>query len=222
MFKEYLELFNAKEFNKILQSFRKNFSCLGEEKEYKKNEFLIFNTGNEIIMFEDGAADIGIEGCSGKECLLYKIVEKGDLIGDSDFFSNKNNSYIIKFVEDTKLRFISKEEIEEFLEEHPEGYKYFYKYVLRSHNISLNYLVHHRFSSSEERIIEFLIRIANKNILISNYTHESIGSFTNLSRNLVSKILKNLEKLDLIKVEFKKIILVDIEKLELYRETLRK
>jgi DNA-binding transcriptional regulator LsrR (DeoR family) len=60
-----------------------------------------------------------------------------------------------------------------------------------------------------------------KNVSIENYTHESIGSFTNTSRYLVSKILKNLEKLGLVEIKFKKIVLVSIDDLDLYRENIR-
>lgn len=227
MFKKYQELFKSEELNTVLEYFLDNFSCLGKVKEYKKNEFITFYTGKEIIMFEEGNMDLGLEDFSGKECLLYKILHSGDLIGYIDFFSNNSKSYTIKFIKDTKLRFISKQEIEKFLEEHPEGHKYILRYTIRAYNISLTYLLHNRFYSTEERIIEFLIRISaskgsNKNILITNYTHQSIGAFTNISRNLVSKILKKLEKLGLIKVEFKKIILIDLKRLELYRESIRK
>lgn len=229
MLKGYQELFKSEELNTVLEYFLENFSCLGKIKEYKKNEFITFYTGKEIIMFEEGNVDLGLEDFSGKECLLYKILHSGDLIGYMDFFSNNSKSYTIKFIKDTKLRFISRQEIEGFLENHPEGHKYILRYTIRAYNISLMYLLHNRFYSTEERIIEFLIRISssrepnkNKNILITNYTHQSIGDFTNISRNLVSKILKKLENLGLIKVEFKKIILIDLKGLELYRESLRK
>lgn len=229
MFKEYQDLFKNEELNTVLKYFLDNFSCLGKIKKYKKNEFITFYTGKEIIMFEEGNIDLGLEDFSGKECLLYKILHSGDLIGYMDFFSSNSKSCTIKFRKDTRLRFISKQEMDNFLEEHPEGHSYILRYTIRAYNISLMHLLHNRFYSTEERIIEFLIRISasrepnkNKNILITNYTHQSIGDFTNISRNLVSKILKKLENLGLIKIEFKKILLIDLNRMEQYRESIRK
>ena len=228
MIKEYLELFDIQDFNETRKYIWENFSGFGKEKNYKKDDFIIFNSGKEIILFQDGELDIGIEDISGKERLLYKFKYSGTVIGDIEMFSNKKRVYIIKFLKDTKLRFIFKEEIEAFLEENPKGYKYFLKSVIRDYNISMTYLTHSSFYSTEEKIVEFLLRISTaqepgkmKNVLIENYTHESIGSFINISRYLVSKTLKSLEKQGLIEVKFKKIILLDIEKLDLYREKIR-
>lgn len=228
MIDEYLELFDSEEFKDMTKYILENFSSFGKEKEYKKDDFITFNAGDKIILFEDGELDLGIEDISGKERLLYKYKYSGTVIGDIDMFSNKKKIYSIKFIKDTKLRFISKKVIEDFLENNPIGYKYFLKSVIRSYNISLTYLMQNRFYSSEEKIVEFLLRIAaaqepNKknNVSIENYTHESIGSFTNTSRYLVSKILKNLEKLGLVEIKFKKIILVDICELDSYREKIR-
>jgi CRP-like cAMP-binding protein len=228
MIDEYLELFDSQEFEEMREYISENFSGFGKEKKYKKDDFIIFNTGQEIILFQDGELDLGIEDVSGKERLLYKYKYNGTVIGEIDMFSNKKRIYSMRFIKDTKLIFIPKKEIENFLEVNPEGYKYFLKSVIRSYNISLTYLIQNRFYSSEEKIIEFLIRIAvaqepnkKKNVSIENYTHESIGSFTNTSRYLVSKILKNLEKLGLVEIKFKKIVLVSIDDLDLYRENIR-
>ncbi|WP_321329757.1 Crp/Fnr family transcriptional regulator [uncultured Ilyobacter sp.] len=229
MLEEYLELFDIKDFNETRKYFSENFYNFGKEKNYKKDDFIIFNSGEEIILFQHGELDIGIEDMSGKERLLYKFKYNGTVIGDIEMFSSKKRAYIIKFIKNTKLRFISKGEIERFLNENPIGYKYFLKSVIRDYNISMTYLKHNSFYSTEEKIVEFLLRIATvqepdkkNNVVIENYTHESIGSFINISRYLVSKTLKNLENLDLIDIKFKKILLLDIDKLDSYRENIRK
>lgn len=228
MIDEYLEVFDTEQFKEMTEYILNNFSNFGKIREYKKDDFINFNADKEIIIFESGELDLGLIDISGKERLLYKYKYRGTVIGDSDIFSSKGKNYSIKFIKNTKLRFISKKEVQSFLDLNPIAYKYFLKSVVRSYNISLTYLIQNRFYSSEEKIIEFLLRIAaaqepniKKDVVIENYTHKSIGSFTNTSRYLVSNILKSLEKIDLIEIKFKKIILKDIDELDLYREKIR-
>lgn len=224
MNKKYLELFDKTKFDELNNFFLNKIGPLGKIKKFLKNDFFCFNAGEELFLVQNGEVNVNLEDISGKEQLIYRI-KIGGILGEVEMLSDLNQSYTVYFPKNTQLSFVSKVNIKKLLKENPDYYLYFIKSIARAHNLALLHWVHNRFYSSEERIIEFLLRISSidepnriNNLIIEDYTHENIASNTNTSRYLVTKVLKKLSNMGIIQVSLKRILILNFEELKKYRK----
>jgi len=116
-----------------------------------------------------------------------------------------------------------------FLLKNPSYYSYFIHSMSRKYHLALFQMSFNKFYISEERVLEFLIRIAiitvpnqKKDIKICGYTHENIGNALNISRIGVTKILKKLQNNKLILIKRKLITVISISELKTYRNSIEK
>lgn len=228
MNRTYLELFDKTKFDETSDFFLNKVGVLGKTKKFLKNDILCFDAGNKLLIIQNGEINVSLEDISGKEQLIYRI-KSGGVLGEIEMLSELTQNYTINFVKDTQVSFVSKPAVKKLLKENPDYYLFFTTSMARAYNITLLHLVYNRFYSSEERIVEFIIRIGaiqepNKvnDIIIEGYTHENIASNTNTSRYLVTKIFKKLRDIKIIDIHPKKIFILDIDKLKEYREKIRK
>ncbi|WP_319371738.1 Crp/Fnr family transcriptional regulator [uncultured Ilyobacter sp.] len=228
MNREYLELFDKTKFEEVSNFFLNKVGVLGKIKKFFKNDILCFDAGKELLIIQNGEIDVSLEEISGKEQLIYRI-KSGGVLGEIEMLSNLTQNYTIHFTKDTQISFVPKIIVQKLLKTNPDYYLYFTTSMARAYNITLLHLVYNKFYSSEERIVEFILRIGAtqdpnkvKNILIEGYTHENIASNTNTSRYLVTKIFNKLKDRKIIEINPKKIFILDIDKLKEYREKIRK
>ena len=149
--------------------------------------------------------------------------------GEFEVLSEVGQNYLLHFEEDSEVWRISKDTIRRTLKENPATYDYLIHSMTRKYNLALYQVSFNRFYTSEERIVEFLMRVARssypnmkRDIRVEGYTHEDIGNSINISRIGVTNSLKNLKEMELIEIKRKLIIIGSIEELEEYRDRIKK
>jgi CRP-like cAMP-binding protein len=201
---------------------------MGSIKKYSKGSIVGKDIENVMFIVKSGSVHIFLEDIEGHEQMIYRLYP-GEILGEFSIFSEVHQNYTLEFLEDSELWKIEKNQIDKLLEKNPAYYRYFIHSMSRKYYLSIIQTTFNKFYSSEERLIEFLLRIAKirepekeDNVKIEGYTHMDIGSGMNISRIGVTKLLKNLEKQNLIEIRRRMIIIISIENLVNYRENIRK
>lgn len=225
---KYKDVFDKKKQRAMRNFFLDVVGPLGSVESYKKGTTICKDIAKNLYIVKNGRVNISLNELDGEEQLIYNIVS-GELLGEFEIFSEISQNYLLYFVEDTEIWKISKEKVEEKLLENPEAYKYFIHSMTRKYNLALYQVSFNRFYSLEERIIEFLLRLAKvhypsreRDVKVEGYTHEDIGNNINSSRIAITNILKELKEKGLIEIKRKLIIIKSIDLLTRHREDLRK
>ena len=225
---KYKDVFDKKKQREMRNFFLDVVGPLGSVESYKKGTTICKDMAEDLYIVKNGRINISLNESDGEEQLIYIIVS-GELLGEFEMFSEISQNYLLYFVENTEIWRIPKEKVEEKLLKNPEAYKYFIHSMTRKYNLALYQVSFNRFYSVEERIIEFLLRLAKVHypnreidIKVEGYTHEDIGNNINSSRIAITNILKELKKKELIEIKRKLIIIKSIDLLTKYREGLRR
>lgn len=225
---EYTEIFNLEKQNLMREFFLEVLGPLGSIEKYSKGTLTFKDVWEIIYIVKSGSVNVLLNDEDGHEQMIYRLLP-GEILGEFALFSDVTQNYILDFLEDSELWRVDKKTIDNLLEANPSYYTYFIHSMSRKYNLSLIQSTFNKFYSSEERLVEFLLRIAKirepekeNNVEIEGYTHMDIGNGVNISRIGVTKILKNLEKKKLIEIRRRLIIITSMENLADYREDIRK
>lgn len=228
MNKEYSTIFDSDKQNNMRNFFLNTLAPYGSITNYHKNDTVCLDIVNSLYIITSGEVQISLYEENGDEQLIYTL-KPGEILGEFEIFSDISENYSLYFITDSKLRKINKDQIESILLKNPSYYSYFIHSMSRKYHLALFQMSFNKFYISEERILEFLIRIAtiinpNKedNIEICGYTHENIGNALNISRIGVTKILKKLQDNKLILIKRKLIIIISVLALKNYRKSIEK
>ncbi|MGB6127750.1 MAG: Crp/Fnr family transcriptional regulator [Psychrilyobacter sp.] len=228
MNKEYSTIFDLKKQNNMRNFFLNTLTPYGSNFFYHKNNILCLDIINSIYILASGEVQISLCEESGNEQLIYTL-SPGEILGEFEIFSGISENYILHFVTDSKLCKINKDKIDQLLLTNPCSYSYFIHSMSRKYHLAIFQLSFNKFYMTEERVLEFLIRIATsrnpqkqKNVEVSGYTHENIGNTLNISRIGVTNILKKLQDKKLITIKRKLITILAISQLKSYRKSIKK
>lgn len=228
MNKEYSKIFDLDKQNNMRNFFLNILVPHGIINSYHKNDIICLDIIESLYIVVSGEVQIFLCEENGDEQLIYTL-KPGEILGEFEIFSNLSENYNLYFVTDSKLCKISKEKIDIFLLKNPFYYSYFIHSMSRKYHLALFQMSFNKFYISEERVLEFLIRIAiiiNPNqktdIKICGYTHENIGNALNISRIGVTKILKKLQDNKLILIKRKLITIISLSNLKNYRGSIEK
>ncbi len=225
---EYRSVFDEKKQNVMRNFFLKELGPSGKVERFRRGAIICKDVAEEMYIVKRGRVNISLNDAGGEEQLIYNL-SPGELLGEFEILSGIGQNYLLHFVEETELWRISRERVEELLEENSSIYSHFIHSMTRKYNIALYQVTYNRFYSSEERIVEFFLRLARsrfpemeEGVRIEGYTHGDIGNNINISRVSVTNLLKKLKSLGLIEVRRRCIVILSIKKLYEYREEIRK
>ena len=228
MNKEYSAIFDLSKQNNMRDFFLNILAPHGTITSYHKNNIICLDILKSLYIIVDGEVQISLSEENGDEQLIYTL-SPGEILGEFEIFSNISENYTLHFITDSKICKISKEQVDGVLLRNPNYYSYFIHSMSRKYHLALFQLSFNKFYMNEERVLEFLMRIAisrnpNKenDVAIYGYTHENIGNTLNISRIGVTNILKKLQDRNLIKVKRKLITVLSISQLKNYRNSIQK
>lgn len=158
-----------------------------------------------LIFIKSGKLRFFISSPESRELSLYSLKS-----GDVEFFINDNDSFSaisnIEFIseENSELLFIPYSVLSIFRCRYCEIEKFLHNLTNKKFSLSLTALQAIILSPLKERLLAFLLSF-NSNEIIA--THEEIAKNLSSSREVISRILKKLEKEKIIKIGRNKIIL---------------
>lgn len=225
---EYRSVFDEKKQNIMRSFFLKELGPSGKVERYRRGAVICKDIAEEMYIVKVGRVNISLNDSGGEEQLIYNL-SPGELLGEFEILSGIGQNYLLHFVEETELWRISRRRVEESLKEDSRIYSYFIHSMTRKYNLALYQVSYNRFYSSEERIVEFFLRLARsrfpdieEGVRVEGYTHGDIGNNINISRVSVTNLLKKLKSLELIEVRRRCIVILSMKKLYEYRERIRK
>ena len=206
----FWEFLNENEKNDIIQH--------SDIKEYKKGS-LIYNNLNECLGMTKviiGKIRVYIMSNEGREINLFEVKDKECCVMSASCIINKNNFKTNIIAEqDSTIIVISNRILKSIVENNIYVRCYIYEIMNNRMSEILILMQNMLFNDLSKRLSEYLIKIYEKNNNVEvTITQEEISKNIGASREGVSRILKKLEKENLISILRKKIILKDINKLK--------
>ena len=210
MIKEKLEEFYSVVFEKELIE---EIAEVGKYKKVEENELLldIGDTFHHIPLILTGAIKISRETKKGEEIVLY-FLERGDTCTITFGAGMHTSKSKVRGIaeKDSELLLIPVEKLENWMVK----YKSWRSFVIDSYDIRLNEMIEAidtlAFLKMDQRLFKYLtdkVQIMRSTIL--NTTHQEIAIDLNTSRVVVSRLLKQLENQDKIKLFRNKIEVLD-------------
>ena len=187
-------------------------------KEYKKGS-LIYNNLNECLGMTKvitGKIRVYIMSNEGREINLFEVKDRECCVISASCIINKNNFKTNIIAEqDSTIIVISNRILKSILENNIHVRCYVYEIMNNRMSEILILMQNMLFNDLSKRLSEYLIKIYEKNNNVEvTITQEEIAKNIGASREGVSRMLKKLEKENLISILRKKIIIKDINKLK--------
>ena len=206
----FWEFLNENEKNDIIQH--------SDIKEYKKGS-LIYNNLNECLGMTKviiGKIRVYIMSNEGREINLFEVKDRECCVMSASCIINKNNFKTNIIAEqDSTIIVISNRILKSIVENNIHVRCYIYEIMNNRMSEILILMQNMLFNDLSKRLSEYLIKIYKKNNNIEvTITQEEISKNIGASREGVSRILKKLEKENLISILRKKLILKDINSLK--------
>lgn len=228
MNKEYSSIFDLNKQNNMRNFFLNILAPHGTTSTYHKNNIICLDIVKSLYIIVSGEVQISLCEENGDEQLIYTL-SPGEILGEFEVFSDISENYTLHFINNSKLCKLTKDQVDGVLLKNPNYYSYFIHSMSRKYHLALFQLSFNKFYLNEERVLEFLIRIAisrnpdkKKDVEIYGYTHENIGNTLNISRIGVTNILKKLQEKKLIIIKRKLITVLSISQLKNYRSSIQK
>ena len=150
--------------------------------------------------------------------IFVRMIKPGEFIGLTLFSNIISYPFSLIALEETVVYFIDKEILREDIFNNPSIMKWVISDL--SHIIAELYkkIVYLSSKHMNGRLAEALLYFADdifrENVFLMPITKKQLGHFTNISPENVTRILKSLEKENVLKIDKKKIIILDHNKLE--------
>lgn len=185
-----------------------------QSKKYKAGEIVLNENAyvNQLPLLESGLLGIYRTDEDGRELLLYYI-KPGESCIMSFLAGLHHGTSKIKAVaeEDSSIFTIEMSKVEEWLKKYPQWIDYIFKLYHQRFEELLNVVNDVAFKKMDERLLLHLQR--KKNLLqVSelNITHQQLADELGTTREVISRLLKQMEKENLLKIERNKLNLSNI------------
>ena len=161
---------------------------------------------NEILILKEGTVALMIYGAINELIPLYEI-QKGEqcIINTSSTLSNTTTIATAQTKTDIKGRLIPSNIVKELMIKSPSYQEYIFSLFSIKFSALTTLIEDIKFKKLDTRILEFL-KIKNEKII--SITHEELANDLGTSRVVISRVLKDLENKNLIKLHRKKIELL--------------
>lgn len=161
---------------------------------------------NEILILKEGTVALMIYGAINELIPLYEI-QKGEqcIINTSSTLSNTTTIATAQTKTDIKGWLIPSNIVKELMIKSPSYQEYIFSLFSIKFSALTTLIEDIKFKKLDTRILEFL-KIKNEKII--SITHEELANDLGTSRVVISRVLKDLENKNLIKLHRKKIELL--------------
>ncbi len=186
----------------------------GQKKLYPKNT-LIIDEGdrpNCAYIINSGKVRIFLRGEQGKEIVL-SILKEGGYFGEMSLIDKEECSAAVMTMEDTELTVISRKNFWGCLHSHPEiSERIMLGLVtrLREANKKISSLA---LMDAHERVVDMLLGLAKQRdgqlVIEDRPTHQHIANIVGTSREMITRILKDMTAAGHISIDGKQIIIRD-------------
>ncbi|HWQ42505.1 MAG TPA: Crp/Fnr family transcriptional regulator [Desulfosporosinus sp.] len=202
-------------FSALSHSEREQIGDLALKKTYRKNE-PVFAEGAEadsIYLIKSGRVKLYKTSEDGKEFIL-DYLKSEDIFGEVTFFENATHTMNAMAMEDTFICCCTKELFVKLLN-NPQTALKIVQYLGKKMNAYTEHMSHTAFKDVRGRVLGVLCRLAesygtrtNAGLTITlDLTHQDIGCLVNASRVMVTNVLGELRKEDLVHIEGHRITL---------------
>ena len=185
------------------------------QKKYRKNT-IILNEGdvsNSFYVIDSGRVKVYLCDGQGKEIVL-NILEQGEYFGEVSLLDGEVRSASVITLEPSQFTIIPKQDFNNFLLKHPELFMQLMQGLskkLRKSTLQIGSLA---LLDVYGRVANALIQLATKQedgryVVDQKMTHQNIANLVGSSREMVSRILRDLVADGQIKIDSKKRIILD-------------
>jgi CRP/FNR family transcriptional regulator, cyclic AMP receptor protein len=217
----FLENFNL--FDGLSPADMEELSRITTMTETSKNEPIYFaqEASDAIFFLKKGRVKLTRNSHDGKE-MIIGLVNPGEVFGELAILDVSERSDYASAIEESLICAISKNDFKRFLERNP------------GLNLKISKLIGLKLKRFSERIEELVFKDANQRVIsfITNHardygkkigdeyfvkpflTHQDIAKLTACSRQTVNSILTELREKKLINFDRRKLIIINMEKLE--------
>jgi CRP/FNR family transcriptional regulator len=201
---QLLKIFDSKTVEEILR--------VGKYKEFLPGEEII-RPGQyikAIPLILKGSVKIMREDNDGKELLLYYLGENDSCAMSLTCCLSLRKSEVKAIAEEkTEMLMIPVEYVEKWMEKYPSWKSFVFGTYQKRFEEMLNAIDSIAFKKMDERLLEYLERKKNAlNTKELNITHEEIANDIGTSREVISRLLKQLERMGAVKLSRNKIELL--------------
>lgn len=179
---------------------------------------VVFDEGDEcgvVAFLLNGSIRVSKIGKNGREIILYRL-GSGDscILTISSVLANISYPATAIVEEDTEVILLPVKQFKELMVTNPEFQQYIYK-LLSARLLEIMTLIDEIvFHKIDERLMEYLLRHTENDGDIIEITHEELASQLGSAREVISRIIKGLERDGLIQLSRGKVRVIHRSSLE--------
>ena len=198
--------------DELINSFQKNHVT----KTFTKGEFLTME-GDSCGYFpivKSGIVRVYKLGENGQEFTLYRINPGESCILTISCILSNNQFPALAYIEEKcEVILVTSDTFNGWIEKYKLWNDYVFSYMSSILNKVISVVESLVFTRTDLRIADFLFKNSLKVGKELNITHQSIANELGTAREVVSRILKNLEKEKILEISRRKITIIDLAKL---------
>ena len=186
-------------------------SNLARQKSITKNVFIIREgeDTHEMFLIMEGLVDVMLNNQDGDE-LILSTLQEGDIFGELSLLDDKPRSANVIARENCKLLVIHQSDFYDFLNKNPNAATQVIKYLCQKLRMTNYIAFSYALMDVYERLIRYLLSVAEpgvggKLVITTTLTHKEIALKICTSREVVSRMLKKLEKDEYLTIQNKTI-----------------
>jgi CRP/FNR family cyclic AMP-dependent transcriptional regulator len=203
-------------FSELSEDAITSLSRLATRRRYPKDTVVFFENeeGDSLFMILDGRIKVTILGDDGREIILTMLGE-GDLFGEMALLDNEPRSATAIAVEESELLLLQRNDFQSVIHENPGISSALIKVLsnrLRRANHQISTLALLDVYGRVARVILDMAReegrrLKDGRIAFRRATHQEIANRIGTTRETVTRMLKDLERQALVKIEGREIVL---------------
>ena len=208
-------------FSKLDEPSLKRVTSVASMRTYPKNS-VIFNEGEEgniLFILKSGVVKIVVTNKEGKQIIL-KVLKNNDYFGEMSLLDGGYRSATIVAVEDCKAVLIFRKDLISIFKRHPSVVLSMLASLssrLRNANEKIADLTFLNASGKVAQMLSNLVQSSGKEdengriILDLSFSRQELAEMSGLSRETLIRVLNKFQEKVYIKIEKKRIIVIDIE-----------
>ncbi|MFW6278632.1 MAG: Crp/Fnr family transcriptional regulator [Bacillota bacterium] len=192
-------------------------------KKYEKGQIIFFENDSpkDLYMLAEGQVKLSMMSPEGQEKVLT-ILQEGDLFGEISLFDDTPYPLTAEAQQDSKLFIISWSDLEKIIMERPSMALKIIKALAKKTRLLTSQVRELVFQDAGGRLAallqrfcdEFGMKIEQGTRIELILTHQEIANLLGTSRVTVTKLMNEFIDQGIIKIEERKIIVLDVEKLQ--------
>lgn len=216
----YKRLFDQTAQIEMDKFFLEHFSGQGKVAWFEKGAIIDPPDNNQIFLVIEGELNQAMYSKSGNMINYYRLL-KGNVFGEIDYFDTERANVVNKAVTSCKIATLSRQMVEEKLEEYPLMYRFFLMSIAKKYRIIMHELANYRFNDAHGRLADFFLRLfyseenpVEGQVIDIAFTQEELADRVGLNRITVTNGIKKFKELGLIDIVNRKVIIADVEGLK--------